>query len=624
MGKIQILPDNLANKIAAGEVVQRPESVVKELLENSIDAKAKTIELFIKRAGKTLIQVIDDGDGMTEEDVILSIQKHATSKIYTYEDLEAIKTLGFRGEALSSIAAVSQLEIKTEARSEEFGTMLRIDENNNVNMEKGSFPKGTSMQVKNLFYNTPARRNFLRTDTTELKHIVETFNKIALSHHEITFNLYIDDDLVLEYGAGSIEDRLKQVFGDPIFNSLVFVEEKTEYLSAFGYIGKPSLLKKNKGDQYVFINGRFIQSKQINHAIFTAYENILEKGDYPFFVFFLELDPMKIDINVHPSKLEVRFDNEKDIYSFMLAVVKKGLSSYDLVPNLSLGTSSNDFDVRSTFQPSVSVQQSDFSDRPTAQREYKPQPQVRISEKEIDAIFSSVEKHVERTDSFPPERLPFEDMSGSVNTTQTSTSLGTTTDPDSQPEPSVFLVQLHNRYILTPIKTGLMIIDQHVAHERILYEKALQLFDANLPLSQQLLFPKTFQVNPGIYLTLKEINPFLTKLGFEIKFFSKNSVVVEGVPQDLKSGNEEKVLLEIVDEYIYNQKVRKILDDKDNIAKSFSCRSSIKSGDKLDEREMRLLIDRLFATSMPYVCPHGRPVVLKISVDEFDRRFGRT
>ena len=247
MGKIQILPDNLANKIAAGEVVQRPESVVKELLENSIDANSTIIELFIKRAGKSLIQVIDNGDGMSEEDAILSIQKHATSKIYTYEDLEAIKTLGFRGEALSSIASVSQLEIKTETKTDEFGTILRVEDDNSVHVEKGSFPKGTSVQIKNLFFNTPARRNFLKTDTTELKHIVDTFNKTALSHHELTFKLFIDDDLVLDYTTGTIEERLKQVFGEPIFNALVYVEEKTDLLSAFGYVGKPSLLKRNKG-----------------------------------------------------------------------------------------------------------------------------------------------------------------------------------------------------------------------------------------------------------------------------------------------------------------------------------------------------------------------------------------
>jgi DNA mismatch repair protein MutL len=274
--------------------------------------------------------------------------------------------------------------------------------------------------------------------------------------------------------------------------------------------------------------------------------------------------------------------------------------------------------MRSSFKPGVPVSRSDFSDRPAP----RPIPEVRLSEREIDAVFSSVEQNIDKR-SLPVNNLPF-DFPSQAGGGQTATSLGTTVDSSNMPQQDAFLVQLQNRYIITPIKSGLMIIDQHVAHERILYEKALNLFETNLPLSQQLLFPKTVQVNPGVFLTLKELNPYLTKLGFELKFFSKNSVVIEGVPQELTTDEEEKILMEIVDEYIYNQKVRKILDDKDNIAKSFSCRSAIKSGNKLTDKEMRLLIDSLFATSMPYVCPHGRPVVLKISMDEFDKRFGRT
>ncbi len=335
--KIKILPENIANKIAAGEVVQRPESVVKELIENSIDAGARTIELIVKRAGKVLLQVIDDGAGMNEEDALLCIQKHATSKIAELEDLDAISTLGFRGEALSSIAAVSQLEIKTETRDEEIGTLLRIDDGSTVIREKGSFPKGTSVAVKNLFFNTPARRNFLKTDATELKHIIDTFNRISLSHPEISFKFYNEDDPVFNYKAGTLDERIAQVFADNMIDALIPVEEHTDFLNLHGYVGKPSMLKKSKGEQYLFLNKRYVVSKQINHAIFSAYENILEKGDYPFFVLFIELDPRRIDVNVHPAKLEVRFDDEKDVYSFVLAVVRKSLGSHDLVPNLTFG-----------------------------------------------------------------------------------------------------------------------------------------------------------------------------------------------------------------------------------------------------------------------------------------------
>ncbi|MCE1188684.1 MAG: DNA mismatch repair endonuclease MutL, partial [Ignavibacteria bacterium] len=503
MGKITILPEQIANKIAAGEVVQRPESVVKELIENSIDAGSKRIELYLKKAGKNLIQVIDDGEGMTEEDAIICIQKHATSKIHTYDDLNAIRTLGFRGEALSAISAVSQFEMRTETRDQEIGTFLRLEAGNEIITEKGSFPKGTSIAIKNLFYNTPARRNFLRSDPTELKHIVDTFNKIALAYYTLTFQLYIDDDIVLDYPAGSIEERITQIFGEAVFNSLFAVEELTEYLNVRAFIGKPSLLKKNKGDQYVYINSRFVQSKQVNHAIFTAYENILEKGEYPFFIMFLELDPARVDINVHPSKLEVRFENEKDIYSFILSVVKRGLSEYDLVPNISIKSDDVPEYIKTQFQPSVPVTRNDFSDRPDFVR--KPQPEVRITDKEIDAVFGSLGNHVGRQTRVEqyPTQLPFDNPDPLIPVT--TRIVESTPAENDEIAPDVFLVQLKNKYILTPIKSGLMIIDQHVAHERILYEKALRMFEMNLPLSQQLLFPKTIQLDPGEFLTLREV-----------------------------------------------------------------------------------------------------------------------
>lgn len=612
--KIKILPENLANKIAAGEVIQRPESAVKELLENAIDAEAKAIEVMIKRAGKALIQVCDDGVGMSEEDVIVSIQKHATSKIASYEDLEAIKTLGFRGEALSSMAAVTQLEIRTERREDEVGTLIRIDESGNLTKEKGSFAKGTCVSLKNLFYNTPARRNFLKTDATELKHIIDSFNKISLSHPQIHFKFYNDDELIFDYPAGSFEIRIESIFADNMLDALLPVNEKTEFMNVHGYIGKPSLLKKSKGEQYLFLNSRYVVSKQINHAVFSAFENFLEKGDYPFFILFIEIDPYKVDVNVHPSKLEVRFENEKDIYIFIMAVVKKSLGLYDLVPSMSF--SSPDVQTEKLKQvPFSKSEREDFSDRPF-QKERTPSAKTFMSDKEIDLLFSALPDIDSKVT--PDKTLhPFE-QSKQKEVVQTEIK-----SIPSDEETFPFIIQLHNKYILSQIKTGLMIIDQHVAHERILYEKALRRLDADLPFSQQLLFPKTIQLDPGKFQVLKELDPYLQKLGFDIKFFSKNTVVIDGVSDDIVAGSEEKLLLEIVDEYTANQREKK-LEERDNIAKSYSCKTAIKAGDKLSEREMRLLIDQLFATSMPYVCPHGRPVVIKISLEEFDRRFGRT
>lgn len=612
-GRIKILPENLANKIAAGEVVQRPESVVKELLENSIDAEAKNIELIIKQAGKILIQVCDDGIGMTEEDAILCIQKHATSKISTLSDLEAIRTLGFRGEALSSIAAVSQLEIRTQTAQQEIGTLIRIEKEGEIIKEKVSVNKGTCVSVKNLFYNTPARRKFLKSDATELKHVIDTFNRIALAHPEINFKFYNNDTLVNDYKSGTLEERIAQIFADNMLDALIPVEEKTEYLSLHGYIGKPSIFRKSKGEQYLYLNKRFVVNKHINHAVFTAFENILEKGDYPFFVLFMEIDPSKVDVNIHPSKLEVKFDDEKDVYNFVLAVIRKSIGSHDLVPSMTFSGNENS-EEKLSFNAFTPVAKNDFSDRPVFSKSIDSKRE-RISDEDIELVFGNLATNVIRKEgsNFIPEFIESE--------SQQEYKLEKKTTADDE-EPS-FIIQLHNKYILSQIKSGLMIIDQHVAHERILYEKALSRLETDIPFSQQLLFPITIQFDPASYEILKELNSHLHRLGFQLKFSSRYYITIEGVPEDIKSGSEERILKEFIEEFKTNQ-LEKKLEEKDNIAKSYSCKTAIKAGDKLSESEMRLLIDQLFATSMPYVCPHGRPIVIKISLEEFDRRFGRT
>jgi DNA mismatch repair protein MutL len=611
--KIKILPENLANKIAAGEVVQRPESVVKELLENAIDADAKNIEVIIKQAGKSLIQVCDDGSGMTEDDVKLCVQKHATSKILDYKDLEAIKTLGFRGEALSSIAAVSQFEIKTETRDEEIGSLLKIENENQITFEKASVSKGTCVTVKNLFYNTPARRKFLKTDGTELKHITDTFNKIALSHPDISFKFYNNDSLVFDYLSSTVDERLKQVFADNILDGVIPVNEETEYITLKGYIGKPAMLTKSKGDQYLFLNKRFVISKQINHAVFSAYENILEKGDYPFFVLFLTIDPSRIDVNIHPSKLEVKFDDDKDVYHYVMAVIKKSLGMHDLIPTMAFEENENveklKFDVYSR------TNRGDFSDRPSF---IEKRDSVSVTDKEIDLVFGSLTSDIQRKEKTSSGHHFFDDEEKEIFSENKTVESRVKSD-----EETTFIIQLHNKYIISQIKSGLMIIDQHVAHERILYEKILNRLEANMPFSQHLLFPLTVQFDPGSFEILQELNQLLNQIGFQLKFFSKNTIIIEGVPEDIKSGSEERILREFIDEYLVNQREKK-LEQRDNIAKSYSCKAAIKAGDKLSEKEMRLLIDQLFATSMPYVCPHGRPVIIKISLDEFDKRFGRT
>ena len=613
--KIKILPDSVANKIAAGEVVQRPESVVKELMENSIDANAKNVHLYIKSAGKSLIQIIDDGDGMSSDDALTCLERHATSKIASFDDLQSLKSYGFRGEALSSVAAVSQLEIKTERKEDEVGAIVTVDEGK-ARLEKGSFAKGTSISVKNLFYNTPARRNFLKSNATELKHIIETFKKIALSHPEISFKLFNDDEIVFDFEAGSLEDRIKGVIADNITDSVIFVNEVTDYISLYGYIAKPTYLRKSKGEQYFFLNKRYVVSKVLNHAVFSAYDDLLDKGDYPFFLLFMDIDASKIDINVHPQKLEVKFEDDKDVYSFVNAVIRKALGSHDLVPSITFQDNEGEKS-RLDFTGFKRSETNDFSDRPSfipGPESVKNRKSI-FSDDEIDLLFGDINKEIKQSapagtveDPFA-EKQPVKEVSS--------------IQQNADGQASSFIISLHNKYILCQIKSGLMIIDQHVAHERILYEKAINSFNNDIPFSQQLLFSQTLNCDPGEYQLLLELEPYLTKLGFDLKFFGKNTVVIDGVPPDVKIGSETIVLHEILDEYRKNYQEKK-LEEKDNIAKSFSCKAAIKAGDRLSEKEMRVLVDQLFATSMPYVCPHGRPIVIKISLEEFDKKFGRT
>lgn len=612
--KIKILPENLANKIAAGEVVNRPESVVKELMENALDAGAKNVEVMIKSAGKTLIQVADDGEGMNEDDAVLSIQRHATSKISTLSDLELIGTFGFRGEALASIAAVSIFELKTERRDQELGTFIKIDESSNIIKEKGSFPKGTSISVKNLFHNVPARRNFLKSNQTELKHIIETFKKISISHPEVAFKLYNDDEIVFDFPITTIQERMKLVFAENILDAVLEVNEITDYISLTGFVTKPAYLRRSKGEQYFFLNKRFVQSKIVNHAVFTAFENVLDKGDYPFFVLFMTIDQKKIDVNVHPAKLEVKFDDEKEIYSFVQAVIKKTIGSFDLVPSVSFDNVRNEKESL-RFQSFTQTDRQDFSDRPFLSQQKPSDRRTSVmSEDEVDRLFGDLNREIKSASPGTEVTAPFDEK----QTTEVYHESG----PEQHTE-TPFLVLLHNKYILTQIKSGLMIIDSHVAHERILYEQAMKSFEANIPFAQHLLFPQTVHLDPADYLLAKELEPYLTNLGFEMKFQQKNKVVITGIPSDVKVEHEVDTLLDILHEFRMNEQTKQ-LEVRDNLAKSYSCKAAIKAGDKLTEKEMRILVDKLFATSMPYVCPHGRPIVIKIPLEEFDKRFGRT
>lgn len=599
---INILPEHLANKIAAGEAVQRPDSVVKELLENSIDAGATSISVTIKNAGKTFIQVIDNGTGMSEEDAVKAFYRHATSKISSYEDLESIRTLGFRGEALASIAAVAHVELKTRREEDQAGTLLRIDGGEIKEQSKTAHQRGTTITVKNLFYNTPARRNFLKSNNTEFKHIYDTIQRLALSKPEIALEFTSDDDTILALPSQQLEERLKSLFGERHFATLIPVREDTELLTVHGYIGKPDFARKSKVEQFIFLNNRFIISRSINHAVFSGYEHLVEKGNFPFFLLYIELDPRKVDVNVHPSKMEVKFADEQHVYRIVSAVVRKALGGNDLMPTVEFQQHANEFSsLRHVTMPRFYPATTPSSPSPKPLAGTSPVTEhlpFDLSVK-LDQIFSSPQPAVSQEQQF--QHIPREEE-------------GSETKP---------IWQLHNKYILTQIRSGLMIVDQHVAHERILYEKALQRMNNAVPSSQQLLFPQTIQLSSGDFTLAKELLPFLYTIGFETKLFGKNTIVLEGVPPEVKSGTEATILQDILDEFKNNQ-LRVKLDARDNVAKSFSCKAAIKAGEKLTEVEMRSLIDQLFATSMPYVCPHGRPVLIKLSLQELDRRFFRT
>ncbi len=614
--KIHILTPELANKIAAGEVVQRPASVVKELIENCLDAHATRISVLVKDAGKALIQVVDNGEGMSEMDASLAFRRHATSKIKSPSDLEAIKTLGFRGEALAAISAVSQVEVKTKIESDELATLIRIEGDEVKEKSKTALECGTSITIRNLFYNTPARRNFLKTRQTELKNITDVVVRMAVAYPDVEWFYASDDDTLIDVKKEQIEQRINHVFGKAQGEGLIRFEETTDLMHVRGFLSKPNFARKTRAEQYVFLNGRFIFSKMINHAVFQAYEHLLEKGSFPFFLLFLTIDPSKIDVNVHPTKMEVKFENDSNIYRLVLSAVRKALAANDLVPLISLqdgnAISSGDSKLRFEGRPWEKNEGTMPAGAPvfTLNQDYHQTEPRSISAPIFgkEEVFSSL--------SGVPSSLPF----------QASMSVGRILaqhQPEESSQENKPVWQLHNKYIISQIRSGLMIVDQHVAHERILYERVVANFENSLPSSQQLLFPETVELSASDYALVKELQPHLEKLGFDLKLFGKNTIVIEGIPADVRVGGEKKILQDVLDEFKNNEHAG-ISDVRDNLAKSFACKAAIKAGDKLNATEMIVLIEHLFLTKMPYVCPHGRPIVVRIPLEELDKRFGRT
>lgn len=609
--KIKLLSEAMANRIAAGEVVSRPESIVKELMENSIDAGADFITLIIKDAGKSLVQVIDNGSGMTKDDAELCFQRHTTSKIYNFDDLDNIRTLGFRGEALASIAAVSQIEMKTKSADSELGHLIRIDGSNLIASESVNSETGTNISVKNLFYNTPARRNFLKSNQTEFKHIYDTFIRLAISYPEVGFKFYNNDELIFNLSSSSMQDRLINLYSEDFFNSLLTVEKSNALVSVRGFISKPAFAKKSKQDQFLYLNKRYFTSKNLNYAVYAAYDQLIEKGDYPSFFLFIDIDTSKVDVNVHPSKLEVKFENENAIFGFIRSAVKDALKNSDLTFNIGFDNTisfqgENDrikhlTGISTSGASEYTQQEKGNYSRTNFSPLKKPTANIHSYEEMIKTF--APEKNEEQIPEVPQERI-FEHK--------------------KQSDSDEFAVwQFKNKYIMCQTETGLMIIDQHAAHERILYEKASLLLKSRASFSQQLLMPIEIKLTKIDYELSKELKPELNDLGFNFSFRNDDVIELTGIPSDVNIGDENRIFTELLDQYKeYEQNLH--LEKRDNLAKSFACRGAIKAGQRLTQTEMLNLIDTLFAANMPYVCPHGRPTVIRITTDELDKRFSRT
>lgn len=662
MGLIHRLPESIANKIAAGEVVQRPSSVVKELVENAIDAGATEITVTVKNAGKSLIFIADNGCGMSEEDARTAFERHATSKIATQDDLDRILTLGFRGEAMAAIASVAQVELKTRRSDEELGTIVRVENGEFVEVGKTACEQGTSIAVRNLFFSVPARRKFLKSNATEFKHIAEVMQAFALSYPDVAFAFSDDGSLIFHVLPGTLAERVRAIYNDEMLNGLLPFEAEGEGIRVSGFIGRPNFARKSKADQYLFMNGRTITSKLLSHAVFTGYEHLLDKQSYPPYLLFLEIDPERVDVNVHPAKSEVKFDDEQGIYALLQDATRRTLSDHNLTPSMRMPERETGEGVIAALryalpnfdQPERFPQEgryggersgsagisADYSGREQANRDDLPPPSRHENERRNAVsgdLFRSLfidpyDSPAGAANSPAPDALssPIPNSDGEQSGAETLFN-----DPEGltipqqirkvgdQEQERVGMWQVHNKYIITQIRSGIMIVDQHVAHERILYELALKNMESAIPMSQQLLFPLEIKMAPAEYALMRELRNDLTALGFELSLEGGDTAIIHGVPNDVRPGQEGGILRELLDQYLEYQQMGKT-DQQDMLAASFACRASIKAGESLSEREMLSLIEQLFSTSMPYVCPHGRPIVIRIDLAELDRRFGRT
>lgn len=614
---IQLLPDSVANQIAAGEVIQRPASVVKELVENALDSGATEIIIHIKDAGKTLVQISDNGCGMSPTDARMAFERHATSKISSANDLFCIRTMGFRGEALASIAAIADVELRTKKTEDEVGTLFHIIGSEIKTQEPVACNNGSSFMVKNLFFNVPARRKFLKANTTELKHIIYEIQRIALPNPEIKLSLFHNNAPLYDLPKTNHRKRVVDVFGKSINQSLVTVEEQTSLLKIYGFVGQPKFARKTMGEQFFFVNGRFMRHHYFHRAVTQAYEKLLPPDTFPSYFLFMEIDPANIDINVHPTKTEIKFENDRAIWQIIHAAVRECLGKHNVVPSIDFDQSGNiDIPVPQKMSDNVSFPDIQINPEYNPFNEQKPGSSGGSYTKPSPSEKKKLEHWEDLYEGAQLKLKPEE---------QNHTDFIKRVDLYAQ-SPEQFtgkkILQLKQKYILTPVKSGLMVIDQKRAHERILYEKFMEVLKSESVASQQQLFPQTIELNPADSELLKNILPDLLSLGFDIREFGKNTFIINGTPGVLDVSSPELIVEKLLEEY-KNSPVDARSKAKEQVAISLAKASALDYGTVLKPEEIDHLIDNLFACSTPNFSPDGKKVLTIIPTEDIEKSFSK-
>jgi DNA mismatch repair protein MutL len=604
---IQLLPDHISNQIAAGEVIQRPASAVKELIENSIDAKATKISLIVKEAGKALIQVIDNGTGMSMTDARLCFEKHATSKIRTIDDLFKIHSNGFRGEALASIAAVAQVEMKTKRDIDEYGTKIVIENSQVTSQEPTSMASGTHFSMKNLFYNVPARRNFLKTDPQEMSLIIAEFSRLAIAYPEIEFSLYHNENELYRLLPASNLRRICDIFGKSYNDKFVPIEEAADILKISGFVCKPNAANsKSKGKQYLYVNKRFIKSQYIQHAIYSAFKELIQPGDYPYYVIFIDIDPKLIDINVHPTKQEIKFEDEQLVYGFINATIRRSLMQFNLAPSIDFSIDSIFHNMDAVARPNTLKNEIEITNTSSASNGRVGLTFGKQNEKNWEAIFS--------------QSLQDEYYTGEIKDVNRNAPLPTNLGFARAPIEIVGKpTQILNKYIVLPANIGLLLLDQRRAHERILYDEMLRLSLKEKITSQRLLFPICIDFSIQDSFVLEEIMNDLLHLGFDISPMGNQVFAIQGIPADLPSGNEKELLIELVENFKNNFKAKN--SKKEAILISICKISSVKRSQTLSEEEVGYLSQNIFQRENYHTTPGGKPIFYTLPYQDIEKYF---